>query len=123
MAYDPYSRLNQQVLDSVIIGVSLSLSFLIGYGGNIRPYHEHQLYLFLPMLVGGRLLSNYAFGLHRIQWRYIGLQDAFRTTAAYLAFSLILLLVHLSLPPRASSFQIPLSTIVVEFLLSVLGAL
>ncbi len=122
MSYDPYSRTNQQVLDGAIVGVAFYFACLIGYDGRI-PLSGFQFWGFLLALVGGRLISNFLFGLHRIQWRYIGLQDAFRTAKSYLAFSFLLLLVQIGVSAKAGIIRLPLSVLVVELLLSSIGAL
>src|ERR1700724_2635971 len=82
MPYDPYSRANQQFLDGAIVGVAFYLACLIGYDGSI-PLSGYQFWGFLLAMVAGRLLLNFSFGLHRIQWRYIGLRGAFFTPNTY----------------------------------------
>jgi len=42
MAYDPYSRTNQQALDGVIVGTAFYLACLIGYAGKI-PFEGSRL--------------------------------------------------------------------------------
>ncbi|HSS96527.1 MAG TPA: NAD-dependent epimerase/dehydratase family protein, partial [Terriglobales bacterium] len=123
MPYDPYSRFNQRSLDGAIVGVSFYLGCLIGYSGEILPYPRYQFWALLAVIVAGRLISNSLFGLDRIQWRYIGVRDAFRTSGVYLAFSGLLLLLHVCIPGRASIVRIAPSVIVFECLLSLIGAL
>jgi nucleoside-diphosphate-sugar epimerase len=122
MSYDPYSRTNQQVLDGAIVGVAFYLACLIGYDGSIA-LSGYQFWGYLLAIVSGRLLTNFFSGLHRIQWRYIGLQDAFRTGRSYLAFSLVLLLIQVLLPAKGAVVRLPLSIVTVELLLSSAGAL
>jgi nucleoside-diphosphate-sugar epimerase len=121
MPYDPYSRTNQQTLDGVIVGVAFYLACLIGYSGKI-PLDAYRFWAILTAVVAGRLISNFLFGLHRIQWRYIGLHDAVRTGQSYLAFSCLLLLIQVVLPANAGIVRIPVSIIAIEFLLSLFGA-
>jgi UDP-glucose 4-epimerase len=121
MAYDPYSRTNQQALDSVIVGVAFYLACLIGYAGKI-PIEGARFWAVLLALAAGRLISNFLFGLHKIQWRYIGLRDAFRTGQSYVAFSALLLLIQVVLPANTTILRIPVNIIAVELLLSLLGA-
>src|SRR5437660_5142456 len=122
MPYDPYSRANQQILDGAVIGVAFYLACLIGYDGSIA-LSGPQFWSFLLASVGGRLLSNFLFNLHRIQWRYIGLQDAFRTSQSYLAFSLVLFFVQIVIAPRMGIVRLPWRVIAMELLLSSAGAL
>lgn len=123
MPYDPYSRFNQQSLDGAIVGMSFYLGCEIGHAGSARPYPGYQFWILLIAIVAGRLTSNYLSGLHRIQWRYLGVRDAFRTAGVYLAFSGLLLLVQVCLPVRALSIRIAPSVIFFEGLLSLAGAL
>jgi nucleoside-diphosphate-sugar epimerase len=123
MIYDPYSRSNQQLLDGAIVGVSLYLAFLIRFEGAIPPYHQYQFWALLLPIITGRLLTNYLFGLHRIQWRYVGFRDAFYVSRAYLTFSAVLLLVRFGLPQQAGIIRVPASVVTIEFLISLLGAM
>src|SRR5947209_18852610 len=122
MSFDPYSRTNQQILDGAVVGVSFSLACLIASGGRI-PYSGNQFWIVLLALVAGRLVWNYLFGLHRIQWRYLGLHDAFRTGRSYLTFSALLLVIQLALPASIALGRISPAIVTVEFLLSLMGAL
>lgn len=122
MPYDPYSRANQQLLDGAVVGVAFYLACLIGYDGSIA-LSGPQFWSFLLAIVGGRLLSNFFFNLHRIQWRYIGLQDAFRTSQSYLAFSLVLFFLEVVIAPKAAMVRLPVRVIAMELLLSSAGAL
>src|SRR5581483_7495954 len=120
MPYDPYSRANQQLLDGAVVGVAFYSACLIGYDGSIA-LSGPQFWSFLAAIVGGRLLSNFLFNLHRIQWRYIGLQDAFRTSQSYLAFSLVLFFVEIVIAPKTGMARIPLRVLAMELLLSSAG--
>lgn len=123
MRYDFYSRPNQQMLDGAIVGISFYCAYLVGYNWSVTLRPSYQFIGLLLAVIAGRLLTNFLFGLHRIQWRYIGLQDAFRTARAYLVFSFFLLLTRLVLPQKAANFRLPIRVIVIEFLLSLLGAM
>jgi nucleoside-diphosphate-sugar epimerase len=123
MTYDPYSRVNQQILEGTLVGVSFYSAFLIRYEGAIPPYDLYQFWALLLPFIMGRLLTNYALGLHKIQWRYIGFHDALLTCRAYFAFSCVLLLMRFGLPVKSGILRIPASVIVIELLLSLLGAM
>lgn len=123
MPYNSYSRTNQQILDGAIVGVSLWVAFLVRYDGAVPPYREYQLWALLVPVIAGRLLTNFISGLYRIQWRYVSSGDAQRIGRAYLAFSIVLLLMRYGLPVQLGIFRAPVSVIVIELLLSVLGAM
>jgi nucleoside-diphosphate-sugar epimerase len=122
MAYDPYSRTNQQMLDGLVVAVSFFLAYLISVAGAQHALNGRFWLLLLGFAVG-RLLCNFIFRLHRIQWRHIGLSDAGRTVTAYLAFSVAVMLASISLSSVIPALSIPLRVIITEFLLSSFGAL
>lgn len=123
MRYDFYTRTNQQMLDGAIVGFSFYCAYLIGYSWHLTIPHSYKSFGLLLAVIAGRLLTNFLFGLHRIQWRYIGLQDALHTARAYLSFSFFLLLLRFVLPQKAADFKLPIRVIAIEFLLSLLGAM
>jgi nucleoside-diphosphate-sugar epimerase len=122
MRYDPYSRVNQQILDGIVVGLSFYLAFFIRYDGLIPPLHDYQFWAMVCPLIAGRLATNFFFGLHRIQWRYISFRDCLYIARAYFAFSALLLVVRLGVPPSLGIIRIPGSVISIEFMLSLLGA-
>ncbi|HTS38098.1 MAG TPA: NAD-dependent epimerase/dehydratase family protein [Candidatus Solibacter sp.] len=123
MSYDPYSRFNQQSVDAAIVGVSFYLGCLIAYTGTAHLYLQYQFWVLLAVVVAGRLLWNSLCGLHRMQWRYIGVRDALRTAGVYLAFSGLLLLAQTVLSEPPSTRQLVSSVIIFECLVSLVGAL
>jgi nucleoside-diphosphate-sugar epimerase/NADH/NAD ratio-sensing transcriptional regulator Rex len=123
MAYEPYSRTNQRILEGAVVGVSFYLAFLIRYDGAIPPYYEYQFWALLMPMIAGRLLINFLGGLDRIQWRYISFRDGLRTSLVYVTFSAFLLLVRFGLPAQAGIIRIPASVIIIELLLSLVGAM
>jgi nucleoside-diphosphate-sugar epimerase len=123
MPYDLYSRTNQRILEGAVVGASFYLAFLIRYEGTIPPYHLYQFWALLAPVTVGQLLTNSLLGLNRIQWRYIGFRDALRVTRVYFAFSALLLLLRFGLPVEAGIARIPASVIIIDLLLSLLGAM
>ena len=123
MAYDRYSRTNQLLMESLLFAGSFYAAFLIRFDGAIPAYHKYQFLALVAPLVVGRLLTNFTFGLHRIQWKFIGFRDALYTGRAFLAFSALLLLLRVALPPQAGILRVPASIITIELLLSLLGAM
>jgi nucleoside-diphosphate-sugar epimerase len=123
MRYNLYSRVNQQILDGTIIGISFFFAFLIRYDGAIPAYDDHQFWALLVPFVAVRLVVNSLFGLHHIQWRYIGIGDVIRVARPYFAFSCLLALIRFGLPQNVALIRLPGSVIAIEFLLSLMGAL
>jgi nucleoside-diphosphate-sugar epimerase len=123
MKIDVYSRTNQRILDSAIIGVSFYLAYLIRYGGAIPPYQRHQFWTLLIPVVAGQLLTNFLFRLERIQWRYISFHDALPIGRSYFTFAAIELLVRFGSPAQAAVVRIPVGVITITLLLCLLGAM
>lgn len=121
--YDPYSKTNQYIIDGVIVGLSFYAAYLIRFEGDIPPNNLFQFWVLLPVVVGGRLINNAWLGVYRRMWRYVSLTDAIQISVAYLAFSVFLGLLRLSLPDGLATLRIPLGVVAVEFSLSLLGAL
>src|SRR5207302_10503949 len=92
MTYDPYSRLNQQLLDGAIVACSFYLAFLIRYDWALPPHNEYQFLGFIALIAAAQLLTNLVFGLHLIQWRYIALRVTFRVSESFVSFLCFLLL-------------------------------
>jgi nucleoside-diphosphate-sugar epimerase len=123
MTYDPYSRLNQQLADGAFVGGSFYLAFLIRYEWVLPTDNRYQFFAFVSLVIAAQLFTNFLFGLHRIQWRYIGLRDVFRVAESYVAFSCLLLLARVSLPLQTGIFRFSTSVIPIDLALALLGAL
>jgi nucleoside-diphosphate-sugar epimerase len=123
MRYDFYSRTNQLILDGAIVGLSFCLAYQLRYAGHLPPNFEYQMWALVLPVVAGRLLTSFAFGLHRIQWRYVSIRDAGHIAGAYFAFSSFLFLLRFGLPEQWPLLRIPGTVITIELLLSTQGAL
>jgi len=121
MAYSLYSKTNQYIIDSAITGIAFYLAYQIRFEGAVPQLYVFQLWLF-PAVIAGRLLTNYLFGIYRRMWRYVAVADVVQIAAAYAAFSAVLLLIRLSRPERFVIFLMPVGVIIIELLLSLLGA-
>lgn len=118
MKYDPYSKLNQVLIDGTIAGVSFVVSYYIRFEGRVPPDVEFQMWLLLPAVMLGRELAHWAWGIYRQVWRYVSLWDAFYLGLSFSSFSAVLLVLRLGLPESVLLFRLPLSIILLEFLLS-----
>src|SRR5215469_4316831 len=123
MPYDVYSRTNQRILEGGVAGGSFFLAFLIRFEGAIPPYHVYQFWALVLPVIAGRLLTNFLFGLERVQWRYMGFRDALRVTRAYFAFSAVLLVLRFALPIQVGIVRVPASVIIIDLLLALFGAM
>ncbi|MGO8734226.1 MAG: polysaccharide biosynthesis protein [Terriglobia bacterium] len=120
--YEFYSATNQRIVDGLIAGVAFYLAYQLRFEGAIPPAGRYQMWLLLGVIMLGRVLTNSLFHVYRLIWRYISLRDAIYMSGSYLAFSAILLLLRLGLPDRWWLLQVPLSIIVIEYLIALGGA-
>ncbi|MEZ0373722.1 MAG: polysaccharide biosynthesis protein [Candidatus Sericytochromatia bacterium] len=73
----PLFRLAHVGVDTLLcLGVYLAV-YLLRFEGNIPAVELRPFWLCLPLLVGLRLLSNYAMGLYSHLWKYVGLREMF----------------------------------------------
>lgn len=122
-SYDPYSSLNQKLIDAVVTGISFYLAFQIRFNWQVPSSSAYQMWFLLPAIMVGRILINSAAKMYRLIWRYIGLSDAIIISRSYLVFSAILLALRLWIPDQLAILKVPLSVIIIDFLLSLGGAL
>lgn len=116
--YDPYSRLNQFLIDGTIAGICIAAAYYLRFDGQVPPAAEYQMWVTLPVIILGRGLVHWAWGIYRHVWRYISLWDAFYLELSFITFSTLLLVLRLGLPESLALLRIPLSVIMLEFLLS-----
>jgi len=121
--YDPTSRANQRLIDAAIAGGSLFLAYQLRFEGEVDPAHWVQFWLWLPLLVLGRLLANQLFGVYRLIWRYVSVREAVHIALVYAGFSGALFVLRVGLPEEWFLGRLPLSVIALEFLLSLVAAL
>ncbi len=118
LPYDFYSSLNQKIIDAVIAGVSFYLAYQIRFEWHVPAASAYQLWLLLPAVMLGRVLLGACLGTYRLIWRYVGLNDAIVVVRNNLAFSLTLVALRFQPAQSPAVLRVPLSIIVIEFLLS-----
>jgi len=123
MRYRFYSKTNQILMEAAIVGASFFLAYEIRYEGAVPAYQIFQFWTLVIPIAVGRLVTNYLFGLNQIQWRHVSLRDVSPVAMSYFTFSLLLLVARYGLSVGWGIARIPLGVIMIEFLLSLLGAL
>ncbi|HEV2177600.1 MAG TPA: nucleoside-diphosphate sugar epimerase/dehydratase [Terriglobia bacterium] len=116
--YDPYSRLNQRLVDALGAGLAFLLAYQMRFEGRIPPASAQQMWLFLGAVMLGQVLVTSLLGNYRLVWRYFSLNDALLIARGYTLFSLLLLLVFIAVPDRLVLFRIPRSIIAIQSLLA-----
>ena len=123
LPYNIYSKTNQRIIDALITGAAFWLAYQFRFEGRIPPSYTYQLWLLLPGVMIWCVLTKFLFGSYRPMWRYFNLMDVPLVVRGHIAFSVILLLFRLGLPDRWAILRIPISIIVMEFLLGLVGEL
>ncbi len=117
----PHGRLAQMVLDAAIFACAAWLAYWLRYEHQVpADYHWQRVVvvIVLPLL---RLAANQRFGIYRMIWRYVNLSDATMLAMSLGVVSGVLLFLRAFLPSDnnvANYFQIPLTVIAMEYLLS-----
>jgi len=121
--YEFYSTLNQCLIDALIAGLAFHLAYQIRWEWRVPASAAFQMWLWLPAVMLGQVLVSSLLGAYRLLWRYIGLTDALLVARGYVLFSALLLALRLGLRPHPALLRIPLSVIVIDFLLSFTGSI
>ena len=111
----------QSVIDGSIVALSLLVSYLVRYDGELSHAHLLQLGIWVPILVSARILLIRKLGVHRFLWRFVCLSDAIAIARALIWVTGALLLLRWLFPPYAPFaywLRLPLGIIVPEYLLS-----
>jgi FlaA1/EpsC-like NDP-sugar epimerase len=121
MPYDLYSKMTQRILEAFVVATSFYYAFLIRYEGAIPADHLRQFALLVLPVAVAQLLLNSILGLIKIQRRYVSIDDGLRAARAYLASSVLMLVLRFALPPSATVVRIPANVIVIYLLLALIG--
>jgi nucleoside-diphosphate-sugar epimerase len=123
MRYRFYSKLNQSLFEGTFIGISLYLAYHVRYDRQVPAYQMLQFWICLAPILLGRMLTNWAFGINRIQWRHLSLRDVISICKPYVAFSLVLVPLNFGIAAALHVSRIPSGVIALELLFSLSGAL
>ena len=121
--YDFYSSLNQRLIDALVAGGAFYLAYQLRFDWNVDAFSAYQMWLLLFAIMAGRVAVNDAAGIYRLIWRFVSLSDAITVARSYALFSAILLILRLAFPASWKLLHVPLSIILIEFLVSLTGAL
>jgi lipopolysaccharide/colanic/teichoic acid biosynthesis glycosyltransferase len=124
--FPSYNRAAQVALEAGTYMAALWLAFWLRYDQGLPPGYRFQRELFLILLPLCRLATNQVFGVYRMIWRYVNLIDAARVALSITVVSTVFLGLRLLLPSEndlASLFQLPITVIAMEYLLSMGGCL
>jgi FlaA1/EpsC-like NDP-sugar epimerase len=108
-------------LDFALVALGILAAYIARFEGVISTGFYRQLLVLAPLLAVARVAVGYAFGIYRMVWRYVGLQEALRMAQAVAVVSAVLLFCRLVLSPYVPQLTIPLSIIVMEGMFAFLG--
>ena len=109
------------IIDLLIFALSLFAASFIRFEGAIPRTFFWELVILLPYIVIARSVSFYIFSVYRIVWRYVSIRDVLRILEAVLPVTVSLILARYLSPDRLAMLRLPVSVIVLEFLLVLLG--
>ena len=107
----------------MIAGVAFYLAYQIRFNWSVDAFSGYQMWRLLPAMMLGQVGVNDLCKIYRIIWRIIGLTDAITVANGYLLFSAGLVILRLALPAPLALLRVPLSVIIIEFMISITGAL
>jgi len=122
-SFDPYSALNQKLIDSLMAGLAFYLAYQAVFEGQVPSASNLQMWALLPAVMLVYVLGNALLGTYRMIWRYVGLRDALVLARNSASLPAPLLLLHYAVPPRLPLLRVPVGVLVVAYLFSVAGAL
>lgn len=99
------------IFDSVIIAVSLYLSFFLRFDFSVPSNYYAVIYSALPFFLAVKLVSFVGFRLYQFTWRFVGLRDLFNIFFAVSLSEAALFLVFRSITP----LSIPRSIFLIDF--------
>ena len=112
------------MIDGSVILISFLMSFVVRYEGDYSGAHFLQLFFWIPVLVGVRLLLIHTSGVDRFVWRFVCLSDVIVIARSLAWVTVALLLLRWLYPPDlafAYWLRLPLGIVVPEYLLSLVG--
>jgi FlaA1/EpsC-like NDP-sugar epimerase len=109
------------MLDFTIVMMTGMAAYLARFEGTIPGYYFHQLVILVPVLAIARIATNWAFGVYRMVWRYVGLVEALRFAQACATVSAVVVAARLLLGGLEARIIVPYSIIIMEGALSFLG--
>jgi FlaA1/EpsC-like NDP-sugar epimerase len=108
------------ISDAILFALAFYLSFFIRFEGAIPDFHLRQVFIYLPVFVGLKLIVFYFFQLHRVTWSYVGLYELLKIFKVLTLCSLILSTLILFLAYEGSFRGFPRSVFLIDYALSLI---
>jgi len=123
---NPYSRTAQMLLEGIVFAMAVWLAYWLRFDGQIPVYRQIQRDVFMVMLPLVRLAAHRIFGIYDMVWRYANLVDGAMLVfcGSFVSGALLLFrLLSFGGPADSHWLSLPLSVIVLEYLLAVCGVI
>src|SRR5262245_27270347 len=118
-----FRKTAQFALDMIVFVTAFILAYLLRFDFNIPPIELFHMAVQLPGVVMIQLGALYLLKGHRLNWRYISLDDVYRFVLAALLSAAPVVILRMTLPGPLRQFRTPLSVIVMDSILAFVGAL
>jgi lipopolysaccharide/colanic/teichoic acid biosynthesis glycosyltransferase len=121
---NPYSRTAQMLLEGIVFAMAVWLAYWLRFDGQIPAHRQVQRDVLILVLPLARLAAHRIFGIYNMVWRYANLVDGAMLVFCDSFVSGVLLLFRLLSfrgPADSHSLSLPLSVIVLEYLLVICG--
>jgi FlaA1/EpsC-like NDP-sugar epimerase len=118
-----YSHRNRLVIDAGACALSITMAYWVRFEGPPTGFAALQWLLWLPSLVALHLLVNSITHVDRFVWRFVSLSDAVEIACSGFVVTGPILALALAYPSDmifSAWLRLPLSVIVLEYLLSLL---
>lgn len=117
------SRRTQMGIDLLLCLLSFIIAHLLRFDGWPPSVESRRMFLLLPYVAVGRVLTNYAAGIYQRIWRYASIPDATRLAFSVSIVSSILVCLRLGLVGIEPYLTIPIGIIVIDYILATAGML
>ncbi len=117
------SRRVQILIDGLVCVTSFVIAHLLRFDGWPPGMDHDRLLLLLPYLLVARIGVNYLMGLYRRVWRYISIHDSLHLALSVGIVSVVMLAIRLILANQIRILTVPISIVIMDFLLTVTGML
>lgn len=125
-AFSMHTHIGQKILDCAIIAIALAGAYVVRFNDLPHGMDAARYLVWLVVLVAVRVSVNRKLGIYRFIWRFVCLSDALVICGSLALVSSALLAVRLFYPgqlPLSSWVRLPVSVIILEYLLTVSGSL
>lgn len=109
-------------IDLFVLASALTLAYLLRYEFSLPASERARFTSQIPVVLGLQIASFLLWGIYSFIWRYIGIAEVWTFAGAIATPAVPLLLARLILPDSLQTWRIPLSVIILDGVLSFVGA-